>query len=91
LRTQRRIAIAPRTVLPLLERYDELVALSLADPLRLQRVTKTHGRVILALDGLQLDVGHEVLTGAGFTLPRSMQSRLPSVRHCRSSAGAAVR
>jgi hypothetical protein len=58
---QRRITIAPRTVLHLLERYDELVALSLADPLRLQRVTKTHGRVILALDGLQPDVGHEVL------------------------------
>jgi hypothetical protein len=58
---RRRIAIASRTVLHLLERYDELVALSLADPLRLQRVTKTHGRVILALDGLQPDVGHEVL------------------------------
>jgi hypothetical protein len=58
---RRRIAIAPRTVLHLLERYDELVALSLADPLRLQRVTKTHGRAILALDGLQPDVGHEVL------------------------------
>ena len=36
---QRHITIAPRTVLHLLERYDELVALSLADPLRLQRVT----------------------------------------------------
>jgi hypothetical protein len=58
---RRQRAIAPRTVLHLLERYDELVALSLADPLRLQRVTKTHGRVILALDGLQPDVGHEVL------------------------------
>jgi hypothetical protein len=58
---RRRIAIAPRTVLHLLERYDELVALSLAEPLRLQRVTKTYGRVILALDGLQPDVGHEVL------------------------------
>jgi hypothetical protein len=58
---RRRVAIAPRTVLHLLERYDELVALSLADPLRLRRVTATHGRVILALDGLQPDVGHEVL------------------------------
>jgi hypothetical protein len=58
---RRRIAIAPRTVLHLLERYDELVALSLADPLRLQRITQTHGRVILALDGLQPDAGHEVL------------------------------
>ena len=46
-----------------LERYDELVALSLAAPLRLQRVTKTHGRVILALDGLPPDVGHEGLWG----------------------------
>jgi hypothetical protein len=58
---RRRIAIAPRTVLHLLERSDELVALSLADPLRLRRVTTTHGRVILALDGLHPDVGHEVL------------------------------
>ena len=58
---RRRLAMAPRTVRHLLERYDELVALSLADPLRLQRVTKTYGRVILALDGLQPDVGHEVL------------------------------
>jgi hypothetical protein len=56
-----RVTIAPRTVQHLLERYDELVALSLADPLRLQQVTKVHGRVILALDGLQPDVGHEVL------------------------------
>lgn len=57
----RRVAMAPRTVQHLLERYDELVALSLADPLRLQQVTQPHGRVILALDGLQPDVGHEVL------------------------------
>ncbi len=28
---------------------------------RLRRVTKTHGRVILALDGLQPDAGYEVL------------------------------
>jgi hypothetical protein len=53
--------MAPRTVHPLLERYDALVALSVADPLRLQRVTQAHGRGILALDGLQPDVGHEGL------------------------------
>jgi hypothetical protein len=58
---QRRVAIAPRTVQHLLERYDELVALACADPLRLQPITQAHGRVILALDGLQPDVGHEVL------------------------------
>ena len=55
--------IAPRTVQHLLERYDELVALSLADPLRLQQITHAQGRIILALDGLQPDVGQEVLWG----------------------------
>jgi hypothetical protein len=58
---RRRVAIAPRTVLHLLERYDELVALCLTDTARLQRITASQGRVILALDGLQPDVGHEVL------------------------------
>lgn len=55
------MAVAPRTVTPLLERYDELLTLSLTDPARLQRITQAQGRVILALDGLQPDVGHEVL------------------------------
>ena len=58
---ERHVALAPRTVTHLLERYDELVALSLQDTTRLQRITQAHGRVILALDGLQPDVGHEVL------------------------------
>lgn len=58
---RRRVAIAPRTVLNLLDRYDELVALSLTDTARLQRITQVQGRVVLALDGLQPDVGHEVL------------------------------
>jgi hypothetical protein len=57
----RGVAVAPRTVMHLLERYDELLALSLTDPVRLQRLTQAQGRVILALDGLQPDVGHEVL------------------------------
>src|SRR5262249_31818034 len=55
------MAIAPRTVTHLLERYDELLTLSLTDTARLQRITHIQGRVILALDGLQPDVGHEVL------------------------------
>jgi hypothetical protein len=58
---RRHVTMALRTVQHLLERYNELVALSLADPLRLQQITQPHGRVILALDGLQPDVGHEVL------------------------------
>lgn len=58
---ERGMAIAPRTVTNLLERYDELVALSLQDTARLRRLTQPQGRVILALDGLQPDVGQEVL------------------------------
>jgi hypothetical protein len=57
----RGVAIAPRTVMHLRERYDELLTLSLTDTARLQRITQAQGRVILALDGLQPDVGHEVL------------------------------
>jgi hypothetical protein len=57
----RGVVAAPRTVTNLLERYDELLALSLTDTARLQQITQTRGRVILALDGLQPDVGHEVL------------------------------
>jgi hypothetical protein len=59
--TRRGVPLCPRTVSNLLDRYDELLALSLADAGRLRRVTATAGRVILAIDGLQPDVGHEVL------------------------------
>src|SRR5262245_64477253 len=56
----RGVAIAPRTVMHLLERYDERLTLSLTDTARLQRITQAQGRVILALDGLQPDVGDAV-------------------------------
>jgi ribosomal protein S27AE len=55
------LSISERTVTNLLDRYDELLAVSLADDKRLKRITNDQGRVILALDGLQPDVGHEVL------------------------------
>ncbi|WP_052569118.1 hypothetical protein [Ktedonobacter racemifer] len=42
-----------------LYRYEELLALNLADPKRLQECLLKHGQVFLALDGLQPDVGHE--------------------------------
>jgi hypothetical protein len=58
---KRGVVISERTVTNLLDRYDELVALSLTSDERLQRITAEQGRVILALDGLQPDVGHEVL------------------------------
>src|SRR5512135_3222141 len=58
---RRGVAICPRSVTNLLDRYDELLALSLADDQRLQRITAQERRVILAIDGLQPDVGHEIL------------------------------
>jgi len=58
---RRGVPLAQRTVTNLLDRYDELKALSSADPQRLGPLLRPQGRVILALDGLQPDVGHEVL------------------------------
>jgi hypothetical protein len=57
----RGVAIAERSVTNLLDRYDELLATSLTSVRRLRRGLKDQGGVILALDGLQPDVGHEVL------------------------------
>jgi len=57
----RGMAIAERSVTKLLYRYEELVALRLADQGRLAERLREQGQVILALDGLQPDVGHEVL------------------------------
>ena len=57
----RGVAIAERSVTNLLDRYDELLATSLSDSARLRQRLAAQGRVILALDGLQPDVGHEVL------------------------------
>ena len=61
----RGVVIAERSVTHLLHRYEELVALRLADPVRLRARLRAqlarYGGVLLALDGLQPDVGHEVL------------------------------
>jgi hypothetical protein len=59
----RGLAIAERTVTNLLDRYDELLAVSLTDDRRLRGLLAGQGRVILAIDGLPPDVGHEVLWG----------------------------
>ena len=58
---RRGVPICMRSVGNLLDRYDELLALSCSDTDRLRAITAKAGRVILALDGLQPDVGHEVL------------------------------
>src|SRR3954463_1864255 len=53
----RKVVISERTVTNLLDRYDELLAVALADDRRLRKVLTTQGKVVLALDGLQPDVG----------------------------------
>ncbi len=55
------IAIAPRTVTHLLARYEELLALRLADHTRLTEHLIQQGQVILALDGLQPYKNQDVL------------------------------
>lgn len=57
----RGIRIAERSVTHLMHRYEELVALRIADHERIKGRLQQQGHVILALDGLQPDVGHEVL------------------------------
>lgn len=57
----RGLVVAERSVTNQLYRYEELLALHLADERRLREQLKDQKQVILALDGLQPDVGHEVL------------------------------
>jgi hypothetical protein len=57
----RGVAVAERTVTNLLDRYDELLAVTLTDDRRVRDLLAGQGQVILAIDGLQPDVGHEVL------------------------------
>ena len=59
--TQRGVVLAQRTVTNLLDRYDELRAVATAAPQRLHPLLRQQGRVVLAIDGLQPHVGHEVL------------------------------
>lgn len=55
------VVISERSVSNLLDRYDELVTLRLQAHPRLQDLLGQQKYVILALDGLQPTVGHEVL------------------------------
>ena len=55
------LSISERTVSNLLARYDELVALRMSERERLQSILAQQSRAILAIDGMQPDVGHEVL------------------------------
>ena len=57
----RGVSVSERSVTNLLDRYEELVALRLSERIHLRVALARQGRVVLALDGLQPDVGHEVL------------------------------
>lgn len=57
----KRLSVSQRSVSHLLDRYDELVTTSLSNnPQRRARIEQQQ-KVILAIDGMQPDVGHEVL------------------------------
>ena len=57
----RGVKVSQRTVTNLLDRYEELVALRLTERSALREKLNDQGRAVLAIDGLQPDVGHEVL------------------------------
>ena len=67
----------------LLERYAEPVSLRLSDSRRLRRLRTQPGRVILALDGLQPDVGHAVLWVLRDCLSGAVWSARSLLRHLR--------
>jgi hypothetical protein len=58
---ERGIDIAERSVTNLRDRYDDLLATARTGVRRLRRELTAQGGVILALDGVQPDGGHEVL------------------------------
>jgi hypothetical protein len=57
----RGVGITERSVTNLMQRYEELVAVRVADHERIKVRLQKQGQVMLAIDGLQPDVGHEVL------------------------------
>jgi len=67
----RGLAISEREVTHLMQRYEELVTLRVTDRERIKARLQKQGHVILALDGLQPDVGHEVLWVVRDCLSRS--------------------
>ncbi len=55
------VNICQRSVSNVLDRYDELISVSLTDENRIKQLLGSQKQVILAIDGLQPQVGHEVL------------------------------
>jgi hypothetical protein len=57
----RQLRVCERSVTNLIQRYEELVSLHLLDRPRVKEQLRAPGRAVLAIDGLQPDVGNEVL------------------------------
>jgi hypothetical protein len=55
------VIISPRIVSNRLDRYQELLAVSLTERERVKQVISAQEYVVLAIEGMQPDVGHEVL------------------------------
>lgn len=55
------VSVSERSVSNLLGRYDELVTLAMSDSERIGKIITGQSQVIIAIDGMQPDVGHEVL------------------------------
>ena len=60
----RGVSITERSVTNLMQRYEELVALRVMDHERIKARLQKQGRVILAIDGLQPDVGARPCSGS---------------------------
>jgi len=73
----RGISSAQRSVTHLMQRYEELVALLITDQERIKARLQKQGQMILALDGVQPDVGHEVLWVIRDCLSEEMLLALP--------------
>jgi hypothetical protein len=57
----RQLTLCERSVTNLIQRYEELVSLQVLDRPRLHERLRAQGRAVLAIDGLQPDVGNEIL------------------------------
>ncbi len=81
----RGLSVCGRTVTNLLNRYDQPPAVRLSDSPRLRAITAQRGWVVPAVDGLQPDVGHEVL----WVLRDRLSCEVPLARSLLSSTAAA--
>ena len=87
---ERGVQVAARTVDGLLHRYEELVSVALGEPARRARL-REQGRLILAMDGLQPDKGHEVLWVVREVLSGEILAARSLLSSCREELAALIR